>query len=215
MSATTVFALGGAQLIAAVSLVCLLAWVGPGVGAGVQAPVLAVVLAGAIVYYDARHKTNRIAPFVMAFCRALIFAVAGALVMTAAHTALLVGAALAASYVLGLTYIARVEQTGHGPIVAGLSLLALPALYAVSLFWQPDPPVVPVVLFGAWVAVAAWLAVRRAPGVLARVIPMLIAGISLLDAVLIAGVQGHAGAASLAVAGCALTLGAQRLVSGT
>ena len=216
VSATAVFALGGGQLIAAVSLVGLLAWARPGVGAGVvQAPVLALVLAGAIVYYDARHKTNRVAPFVMALCRGLVFALTGALVMTAASTALLVGAALAAAYVLGVTYIARVEQTGRGPIVAGLSLLALPVAYAVSLLGQSDPPVVPVVLLVAWVASAVCLAVRRGPGALALVIPMLIAGISLLDAVLIASVAGHAGTAWLAVGGCALTLGGQRVVSGT
>ena len=216
VSATTVFALGGVQLLAGVSLVCLLAWTRPGVGAGVvQAPVLALALAGAIVYYDARHKTNRLAPVVMALCRALVFLLAGALVMAGANTALLVGAGLAAAYVLGLTYTARVEQAGHGPVIAALTLLAMPVAYAVGRLVQSDPPVVPVILFVAWIASAAWLAVRPAPGALAPVVPMLIAGISLLDAVLIAGVPGHAGTAWLAIGGGALTLGAQRVVSGT
>ena len=216
VSATTVFAAGGVQLIAAVLLVGLIAWVRRGGGAGVwQAPLLSLVLVGAIVVYDARHKTNRLAPFLMALCRALVFLLTGALVLAAANTALFVGAGLAAVYALGLTYTARVEQAGHGPIVAALLLLAIAVVYAAGLLRQADPSVVPVVLFIAWVASAAWLAGRREPGALSRVIPMLVAGISLLDAVLIAGVPGHAGTAWLAVGGGALTLGAQRIVSGT
>jgi hypothetical protein len=54
---------------------------------------------------------------------------------------------------------------------------------------------------------------RRQPGDVPRAVVSLIAGIALLDAVLIAA--GAAGIAWLAVAGFLLTLGLQRLVAGT
>lgn len=214
VSANTVFALGGAQLVAAVLLAAGIAAARPQVSL-IQGPLLAVVLTGAIVYYDARHKTNPVAPFVMALCRALVFVLAGALVTAGTPGRLLVGAALMAAYVLGLTYVARVEQAGRGSLVAALTLLGLPVAYALSLLLRVDPPVAPVALFVVWVARAVWLTTRGEGGALARVIPMLIAGISLLDAVLIAGVPGHAGTAWFAIGAAALTLGAQRVVPGT
>jgi 4-hydroxybenzoate polyprenyltransferase len=65
-----------------------------------------------------------------------------------------------------------------------------------------------------WVGVALWFLRRRQPGDVPRAVVSLIAGISLLDAVLIAG-AGEFSTAWLAVAGFALTLVLQRFVAGT
>jgi 4-hydroxybenzoate polyprenyltransferase len=70
------------------------------------------------------------------------------------------------------------------------------------------------VLFAIWVGVALWFLRRRQPGDVPRAVVSLIAGIALLDAVLIAA-AGAPGVAWLAVAGFAVTLGLQRLVPGT
>ena len=70
------------------------------------------------------------------------------------------------------------------------------------------------VLFAIWVGVALWFLQRRRPGDVPRAVVSLIAGIALLDAVLIAA-AGAPGIAWLAVAGFVLTLGLQRLVPGT
>ena len=68
--------------------------------------------------------------------------------------------------------------------------------------------------FTAWVVVALWFLWRRRPGDVPRAVVSLIAGISLLDAVLIAG-AGDLDIAWLAVAGFLLTLALQRFVPGT
>lgn len=62
--------------------------------------------------------------------------------------------------------------------------------------------------------VALWLVKRRGPGDVPRAVVSLIAGISLLDAMLISG-TGLYGFAALAVVGFFLTLALQRFVSGT
>lgn len=68
--------------------------------------------------------------------------------------------------------------------------------------------------FVAWIGVALWFLRRRQPGDVPRAVISLIAGISLLDALLIAD-AGATGIAWLAVAGFGLTLALQRWVRGT
>jgi hypothetical protein len=210
VSLNTVFALGSAQLIAAVLLTAGVAAARPQVSL-IQGPLIAVVLTVAIVYYDARHKTNPVAPFVMALCRALVFVLVGALVSAGASDRLLVGAALTAAYVLGSTYVAA----GRGSLVAALTLLGFPIAYALSLLVRAESSVVPVTLFVAWVFRVVWLTTRGEGGAPIRVIPMLVVGISLFDAVLIAGVPGHGVTSWFAIGAAVLTLGAQCVVQET
>jgi 4-hydroxybenzoate polyprenyltransferase len=66
----------------------------------------------------------------------------------------------------------------------------------------------------AWILFALRYLKRRAPGDIPRAVVSLIAGISLLDAVLIAG-AGAPTYAALATLGFLLTLALQRLVPGT
>jgi hypothetical protein len=68
--------------------------------------------------------------------------------------------------------------------------------------------------FILWVGVALWFLRRRQPGDVPRAVISLIAGISLLDAVLIAG-AGNLDIAWLAVFGFVLALVLQRFVPGT
>ena len=64
-------------------------------------------------------------------------------------------------------------------------------------------------------AYAVYLLARRPmPGAVPRAVSLLIAGIALVDAALLASV-GALGPASAAVAGFAATLAAQRLIAGT
>jgi 4-hydroxybenzoate polyprenyltransferase len=70
------------------------------------------------------------------------------------------------------------------------------------------------VAFIGWVLVALFYLRRRNPGDIPRAVVSLIAGISLLDAVLIAG-AGATGYAMLAVIGFLLTLTLQRFIAGT
>jgi 4-hydroxybenzoate polyprenyltransferase len=130
----------------------------------VVAPLAAVVwgllLAGAIVYYDYRHKRDTLGPAVMGICRGLVYCVAAA-AAAAVSTPVVVAAVVLTGYVIALTWIAkRVGQR------------------------------------------AGWL------------IPILVAGISIVDAAVMA-VSGAPALAVFGLAGFALTLLLQRMVPGT
>ena len=62
---------------------------------------------------------------------------------------------------------------------------------------------------------ALWTLRRRAKGDIPRAVVSLIAGISLLDALLIAGAGSVLGLAAIALAGFGITLFLQRYVAGT
>jgi hypothetical protein len=87
---------------------------------------------------------------------------------------------------------------------------------AYALVRAPGGPTAAVLslAFVLWVGIALWFLRRRQPGDVPRAVVSLIAGIALLDAVLIAG-AGEVGIAWLAVAGFALTLALQSFVPGT
>ena len=74
-----------------------------------------------------------------------------------------------------------------------------------GLFW---------LLFSGWMLVALWFLRRRAKGDVPRAVVSLIAGISLLDALLIAA-AGAPALAVLALAGFGVTLFFQRYIAGT
>jgi 4-hydroxybenzoate polyprenyltransferase len=69
-------------------------------------------------------------------------------------------------------------------------------------------------LFTGWMLVALWFLRRRRKGDIPRAVVSLIAGISLLDALLIAG-AGSLALAGVALAGIGVTLFFQRYISGT
>jgi 4-hydroxybenzoate polyprenyltransferase len=188
--------------------IVLLAWFG-------IAPALAgLTLAVAITFYDWHHKQNVFGPVVMGLCRVLVYVGAGLCTTLALPDALWIGAALMLCYLIGLTYVAKQENLGKAENLWPLLFLAAPvaygawlaaAQYAVAPFW---------LLFTGWMLVALWFLRRRAKGDIPRAVVSLIAGISLLDALLIAG-AGSSALAGLALAGFGVTLFLQRYVSGT
>lgn len=188
--------------------VALLAWIG-------MAPALAgLALAAVITYYDWNHKKNLFSPVVMGLCRVLVYIGAGLCYTLEPPAALGIGAALMLCYLIGLTYVAKQENLGKVENLWPLAFLAAPVAYGawlasaratVWLFW---------LLFSGWMLVALWFLRRRGKGDIPRAVVSLIAGISLLDAMLIAG-TGSVALASLALAGFAFTLFLQRYISGT
>ncbi len=188
--------------------VALLAWIG-------AAPALAgLALAVAITYYDWNHKQNLFGPVVMGLCRVLVYVGAGLCTTLVLPSALWVGAGLMLCYLIGLTYVAKQENLGKVENLWPLVFLAAPVAYGawlaaaqtvVGVFW---------LLFSGWMLVALWFLRRRAKGDIPRAVVSLIAGISLLDAMLIAG-TGSVALAGLALAGFGVTLFFQRYISGT
>jgi 4-hydroxybenzoate polyprenyltransferase len=197
VSAETVFGAGFGMM--AVGLGVLL-WVGYGIpgGTGIGPVFGGLGLGAAIVLYNRRHKGNPWSPVLMGLCRVLVYVTAGLAVAS------------------GLTYVAKQETLGEVRNLWPLLFLAAPVVYGLSLVIREPTGAgaLMVAIFTAWTLVALWFLRRRQPGDVPRAVVSLIAGISLLDALLIAG-AGAAAVAWLAVAGFGLTLAGQRFVAGT
>jgi 4-hydroxybenzoate polyprenyltransferase len=171
-------------------------------------------LGAAIVLYNRRHKDNPLSPVLMGICRVLVYVTAGLAFVPDLPPLLWIGALLLLCYLIGLTYVAKQETLGEVRNLWPLLFLGAPLVYALAAALRSPTATVLGAAFVLWVGVALWLLRRRQPGDVPRAVVSLIAGIALLDAVLIAG-AGEIGIAWLAVAGFLLTLALQRFVAGT
>jgi 4-hydroxybenzoate polyprenyltransferase len=213
VSARAVFAAGFAMLALGVAL---LFWIGYGRagGTGVWPGLGGLALGGAIVLYDWHHKDNPFSPALMGLCRVFVYVAVGLAFAVPPPAILWLGALLLLCYLIGLTYVAKQENLGEVKNLWPLVFLAAPVLYALVAAPGSLSSGVLFVLFAGWVGVALWFLRRRQAGDVPRAVVSLIAGIALLDAVLIAA-AGAPGIAWLAVGGFVLTLALQRLVPGT
>jgi hypothetical protein len=212
-SADTVFAAGFGMMGLGLAL---LLWVGYGAAAGTGLGVLmgGLGLGAAIVLYDRRHQDNQLSPVLMGICRVLVYVTAGLAVAHDLPAALLIGALMLLCYLIGLTCVAKQETLGEVRNLWPLLFLGVPLVYALAKALAGPAAALLSLAFILWVGVALWFLRRRRPGDVPLAVVSLIAGISLLDAVLIAG-AGNLPVAWLAVAGFALTLALQRFVPGT
>ena len=213
VSAAGVFRIGFGLMAVAI---VLLGWVGFGFAPRTGAwPALAgAALTATITLYNWNHKKTRLSPVVMGLCRVLVLLGAGLCFSVDLPAALWIAAGLMLCYLIGLTYVAKQENLGRVENLWPLIFLAAPVAYGawmatlqpvVGAFW---------LVFCAWMLVALWLLRRRAKGDIPRAVVSLIAGISLLDAMLIAA-SGSITLAALAVLGFGVTLFFQRYISGT
>lgn len=172
-----------------------------------------IALAGLIVLYDAWHKGNPLSPVVMGLCRGAVYTTAGLASGGSLSSTLLLGALVLAAYVVGLTFVAR--QENRKSYRAGGTLILIFSPVALAMFARNLGP------FG-WAALAllaAWaLSTLRPlfspnPNV-PRAVVRLIAGISLVDGLLIAAF-GAPLVAPVGLVGLGATLALQRWVSGT
>jgi hypothetical protein len=213
VSARTVFAAGFGLMALGLGV---LAWVGYGYPGGTgAAPVLAgLALGAAIVLYDWHHKANPLSPVLMGACRMLVYVTAGFAITAAPPPALFLGAVVLLAYLIGLTYFAKQEHLNAVHNFWPVAFLAVPMGYgAFHALGDPTAAMLLALLVG-WVGYATFLLLRRAPGDVPRAVVCLIAGIALVDAMLLAG-AGAPAVAWLAVAGCFLTMALQQVVSGT
>lgn len=214
VSAPTVFAWAFAMLAIGAAL---LVWLGYGFEPyTLWRPVAAgVTLAGAIVFYNARHKDNPLSPLVMGVCRMLVYVTAGFAVSRALPAGLYLAAIVLLCYLIGLTYAAKQEHLNRLGAAWPLAFLAVPVVYGATMV--PEVPLVllPLVLLLAWILYALFLLRRRSKGDVPRAVISLIAGISLVDAVLLSGNGAPLLFAALAFGAFLLTLALQRWVSGT
>jgi UbiA prenyltransferase family len=206
-SISTVFAAGFGML--ALGLVLSFGLAGGLSGHGLRAGLAALALGACIVWYDAWHKENPLAPFVMGLCRVLIY-VTVALGLGASWDVHATLAALALlGYLVGLTYVARQENLKRLTRMWPLLLLSAPLVIALPR--AVDLHLVIYLVLAGWIIYSVrFLVVDRARNI-GGAVARLIAGIALVDAVLVS----EAEAALLCVAACAATRLLHRAVAGT
>jgi 4-hydroxybenzoate polyprenyltransferase len=196
-----------------------LAMLGIGVAAmaatGTAAAVLGAGLALAIVGYDIFHKGNPVAPVVMGLCRALVYFGAAAAASGGVPTEVMIAAVALLAYVAGLTYAARQESFDRVDNLWPVGVLAIPMLVALPAVGNG---IVAAGIYAALAGCAAYgiylLAARPMPGAVPRAVGVLIAGISLLDAALLAA-AGAIEPALAAMFGFPATLMLQKYIPGT
>jgi 4-hydroxybenzoate polyprenyltransferase len=206
ISATSVAVLGFGMLSAGVALMTAI---------GFAAALWCVLLALAIIAYDFFHKSNPGAPVVMGLCRALVYCGAAAAATAAVPNAVIVAALALLAYVAGLTYAARQENYDRVGNLWPLVLLSAPMLLALPALAQG---VLAALVYLALVCCAAYaiylLAMRPMPGAVPRAVGLLIAGISLVDATLLAS-AGAIVPAFAAMLAFPLTVFLQKHIPGT
>lgn len=213
VKATTVFAAGYGLLAAGLAaLAAEAAWTGQ---RGYASTILSgLALAGLIVFYDARHKANPWSPLLMGLCRVLVYATAAFAVAGRLGAAVVIGATVLLSYLIGLTYVAKQENLAALRNLWPLVFLAAPFVYGIPALTGGRTGAALYLGFLAWVCYGVWLLVRPGRADIPRAVVSFIAGISLLDGLLMAG-AGAPGAAAWGAGGFGLTLFLQRYVRGT
>jgi hypothetical protein len=207
----TVFAVGFGLLIAGEVLFLSGAF---GLGAGADHAFAGLLLAAVVVYYDYRHKRDPLSPLIMALCRFMVYAVAATSVASGVPSRAVTGGLVLLAYLIGLTYIAKQENLRSLQRLWPLLFLAAPILYGWPAFvaWGAGTLAF-VLLAGAIVYAVSRVAAGKFN--VPRAVVTLIAGISLVDAVLVSNAQGASIWVWCALSGFVATLLLQRAVSGT
>ena len=213
VSAQQVFGIGFGLLVAGLAGVALASRGADGLPAW-RALAAGAALAGLIVLYNAHHKANPLSPLIMGLCRVFVVVTAAFSVSAGwpGPVALAAGALLC--HLIGLTYIAKQEHLDRIGSLWPLGFLAVPVLYGAWLTTAVPAAAVPLALYVGVLVFALNRLRRRARGDVPRAVVTLIAGMSVLDSVVLAG-AGQLLAAALAVLAFALTLVLQSWVAGT
>ena len=171
-----------------------------------------LVLIALIIGYDYWHKSNPLSPLLMALCRGMVYVTAFLSFPTTSPFNWFFPVCLLILYISGLTYIAKIENRVSVVSVALLAILFLPAAYFVALPTLFSFALA--VLFTAWVGYSVSFTYRAQKQQVGRTVGQLIAGIALLDALVIATSRSLPGVV-LALVAFGLTIYLQRYVKGT
>ena len=175
-----------------------------------------LILIALIFCYDRWHKSNPLSPLLMALCRLMVYITAFLAISVQSFSTLLIPGSLLVLYVIGLTYIAKTENKPSITNVSIVATLFLPTVYFTARQLQQMQWVtLPLILFFTiWVAYSVSFAFRSPKRQVGRAVGQLIAGISLLDALVLTASGSRLGTL-LALLSFALTLYLQRYVRGT
>ncbi len=167
-----------------------------------------------IVLYNAWHKNNPLSPVLMGMCRFFVYLTTALCFVVSLPTEFWAGALALFSYLIGLTYIAKQEHLREISNMWPLIFLFSPAIYGLWIVKDTHEAWMYLILLLVWVAFSLRFLFRRLPGDIKYSVANLIAGMCLLDAMLIAG-TGNYQIALLAVLGFIVTLIFQRFVDAT
>ncbi len=213
VTAHQVFTFGFGLLVLGMAVVAMASRGGDGIPAW-RALAAGAALAAAIVFYDAHHKGNVLSPLIMGLCRVFVVLTAAFCVTSALPSVVMLAAGVLLCHLIGLTYIAKQEHLDRIGALWPLGFLAVPVVYGVTLALSEPATWLPLAIAAGVLLFALGLLRRRARGDVPRAVVTLIAGMSVLDGVVLAG-AGQLVPAVLAVVAFALTLALQRWVSGT
>lgn len=209
----TVFTMGFLGLGAG-ELLLIAAGFGVEGGLGWPPVIAGLGLAATIIYYNVHHKGNPFGPLLMSLCRAQVYLTAALAVSPVVPQPVWWGMALLLAYITGLSYVARQETLDRLTNLWPLVLLAGPFIYGTADALHNIGTALIYAVFLLWVADAVRQLARRGQIDVRGGVSQLIAGIALLDALLIA-LAGDLPLATLAASGALLTRLAQRFIPGT
>lgn len=212
IKAADVFAAGFTLLAGAIifSFITALSWS----GSIATTVALAFTLTAAIVLYDCWHKNNKLSPLIMGACRMLVYLVAAYAAHTTPNALVYWGALAVLAYLIGLTFVAKQENTGRLSTQWPLALLGVPIAFGIYLALSDLQVVVPLALLSTWVVYCVYLIRRNEKGDIPTAVTGMIAGIALVDAIFIAATSSLT-IALFAIAAFAFTLYLQRYIAGT
>ncbi len=180
---------------------------------GIRPMLAGVVLIGAIALYDAWHKGNPAGPFLMGITRVLVYVTAFLAFTSDVTWLLVIWSAVMLFYIAGLTSIAKTE---HGPSLSRYWPVA--ALFPATAVAMIDGPSVLTGLialaFNTWIFYSLSFVYRKEGKSIGGAIGRLIAGVALLDALVLASRDETTGVV-IAVICFGLTVFLQRYVRGT
>jgi 4-hydroxybenzoate polyprenyltransferase len=194
----------------------VLIFLGYGVAEGHGWPpaIAGLCLAATIVYYNLHHKNNPYGPLLMGLCRVQVYLTTALALAPALTERVWWGAGLLFIYIIGLSYIARQETLARLTSLWPQAFLAAPFFYGVEGVLQSMISALIFVGFFLWVLYAVRRLARRTQFDVREGVSTLIAGIALLDALLIA-LASEPWLAMAAAGGCLLTRLAHRVIPGT
>jgi 4-hydroxybenzoate polyprenyltransferase len=156
-----------------------------------------LVLIVLIICYDRWHKSNPFSPLLMALCRAMVYAAAFLAISAPFLLNLFPPMSLLIFYVIALTSIAKNENTRTGRALRLPTPLRLPdityfgivgALFLPTMYFVVRPSLLTLLfalLFTAWVVYSISFIYNSPKPQIGRTVGQLIAGISLLDSLVL------------------------------
>jgi len=186
----------------------------------------AAALNACIVLYDFFHKQNPFSPAIMGLCRVFLIACSyftviaisakdqSVITSLSEHTGLLVACCLILLYLCGLTFIAKFENSNTVLAAWPIPALLIPVAYGTYKSIPNITTLIPTTLLLCSVLFAIATVRGMVKGGIPKAIGLLIAGISLIDAIIMS-VYGSTIGMTFGIVAFFITLLFQRKIAGT